>query len=150
MSRKRIRVLHRATSLAASVLVAVANVGCNELRVFFPAHDYETERPALPDALAHPALLVFTKTNGFRHSEAIEAGVPLFEAIAERLGGSAFHTESGGVFNAGDLARFDVVIWHNTSGDLLTAEQREAFRSWLEQGGGFVGVHGAGGDTSYE
>ena len=143
------RVVHRVVSLVAGLAV-LASVGCNELRVFFPAHDYETERPALPAALPHPALLVFTKTNGFRHDEAIAAGVPLFASIAAGLGGSSVHTESGGVFNAADLARFDGVVWLNTSGDLLTAEQREQFQAWLEQGGGFVGVHGAGGDTSYE
>src|SRR5207237_944188 len=35
------------------------------------------------------------------------------------------------------------------SGDVLTPAQRDAFKTWLEQGGGFVGLHGAGGDPDY-
>ena len=31
-------------------------------------------------------VLVFSKTNGYRHEEAIEAGVPALEAIAKRRG----------------------------------------------------------------
>jgi len=32
-------------------------------------------------------------------------------------------------------------VWNNTSGDVLTAEQKAAFRSYIENGGGFVGIH---------
>ena len=55
-------------------------------------------------------------------------------------------SESGAVFTAKNLARFDVVLWNNVSGDVLTRAQRAAFRRWIEQGGGYVGVHGSGGD----
>jgi type 1 glutamine amidotransferase len=32
----------------------------------------------------------------------------------------------------------------------LTTEQRAAFKEWLEQGGGWVGLHASGGDFSYK
>jgi len=41
------------------------------------------------------------------------------------------------------------VIWNNISGDVLTLSQRRAFRSYLENGGGFAAVHGSGGDPAY-
>jgi type 1 glutamine amidotransferase len=134
----------------AFVALALGLSGCDALRVFFPAHVYETTPPELPTELAAPAVLVFTKTNGFRHEEAIPAGVALIEQIVKERGGSVYATENGAVFNPEQLSRFAVAVWHQTSGDLLTAEQRAAFQSWLEAGGGFVGVHGAGGDPAYE
>jgi len=48
--------------------------------------------------------------------------------------------------NAGQLAKFKLVIWNNTSGDPLTEAQRTAFKTWVENGGSYMGVHGAGGD----
>ena len=48
------------------------------------------------------------------------------------------------------LERFDAVVWFQTSGDTLGPDQRAALRSWIEGGGGFVGVHNAGGDFSYD
>lgn len=33
---------------------------------------------------------------------------------------------------------------------MLTPGQKQAFRSYIENGGGFVGIHGAGGDPRYE
>jgi type 1 glutamine amidotransferase len=59
-------------------------------------------------------------------------------------------TENGAVMNKEQLAKFKVVVWNNNSGDTLTADQREAFKSWVENGGSFVGTHGAGGDPIYE
>ncbi len=140
----------RRAQVACLVVLVSAFTGCNEWRVFFPAHDYDSVAPELPADLASPAILVFSKTNGFRHEEAIPAGVTRLQEIARRRGWSLFHTENGAVHNAKDLARFAAVVWHNTSGDVLDEAQKQAFRSWLEAGGGWLGVHGAGGDSSYE
>ncbi len=132
------------------LLAMTSLLGCNPWRAFFPAHIYETKPPELPSDLGGPALLVFTKTNGFRHEEAIPAGLERVEEIAARRGWSIFHTENGAVFNAEQLARFSATIWHNTSGDTLNEEQKRGFKAWLESGGGFVGIHGAGGDRGYD
>jgi type 1 glutamine amidotransferase len=121
----------------------------NAWRATHPKTAYETEPVTLPADLPAPALLVFTKTNGFRHEEAIPAGVALIEAIAERRGWSVFHTESGAVHTPENLARFSAVVWHQVSGDVLDEAQKQALRDWLEAGGGWVGVHGAGGDREY-
>jgi len=140
-----------ASALLPGLALLLAVAGCNEMRVFFPANDYETVPPDIsrldPD---DPALLVFTKTNGFRHEEAIPAGLAEIREIAERRGWQVFHTENAAVFAPDILPRFVATVWHNTSGDLLSEEQRAAFREWVEAGGGFVGLHGAGGDFEYE
>jgi len=111
-------------------------------RAFRPSTSYDTRPPEIP-ALSDPAVLVFSKTNGFRHAGAIPAGVAALEASAKRRGWSLFHTENGAVFDAGTLPRFRAVVWLNASGAPVNAIQREALRSWLESGGGFVGVHAA-------
>lgn len=99
--------------------------------------------------LKDPAILVFSKTNGFRHKDAIPAANAAIASLAERNGWSLFFTENGAAFNREDLSRFRATIWNNTSGDVLDDRQKEAFRGYIENGGGFVGIHGAGGDFSY-
>ena len=121
----------------------------NAWRATHPLAVYETEPVALPAELGSPAILLFTKTNGFRHEEGIPAGVALIESIAKRRGWSVFHTESGAAFTPENLARFQVVVWHQVSGDVLNDSQKETLKSWIEAGGGWVGVHGAGGDAAY-
>jgi uncharacterized protein len=73
----------------------------------------------------------------------------MFRDIASRRGWGIFETENGAVFNTAQLGRFKAVVWNNVSGDVLTSPQQEAFKSYIEAGGGFVGVHGSGGDPSY-
>lgn len=116
---------------------------------FFRTPVYETARPDVP-ALSHPAVLVFSKTNGFIHKDAIPASTAMLEQLAKQNGWSTYFTGSGAVHNAEDLAKFDVIVWNNVSGDVLTPEQRTALQNYLQNGGGFVGIHATGGDTSYE
>lgn len=111
---------------------------------------YETEAPAVPTDIKRPAILVFSKTNGFRHEEAIPAANTLFAEMAREQGWGHYQTENGATFNAETLSRFDAVIFNNVSGDVFTPQQRQAFKKFIEQGGGFVGIHGAGGDMSYD
>lgn len=120
-------------------------------RVFFGGLKvYETEPPALPADLKRPAILVFSKTNGFRHEEAIPAANALFAGFAKENGWGYFQTENAATFDPSILARFDAVVFNNVSGDVFTAGQREALKTYLTGGGGFVGIHGAGGDLSYK
>ncbi len=144
--RNRVRIF-----LALGILLGgVPLVGCDTLRVFFPSSHHDAVAPSIPDDLAHPAILVFSKTNGFRHGEAIDAGIPVFRAIAAKRGWGVFATENGAIHTPELLSRFDVVVWFNVSGDVLADEQRDALLDWIGRGGGFFGVHGTGGDSSYD
>ena len=111
-------------------------------RALRPSTSYDTEAPMLP-ALADPAVLVFSKTNGFRHADAIQTGGDALRAIAERRGWSLFQTENGAVFDTPILDGVRVLVWLNVSGAPLSASQRDAVREWIEGGGGFVGIHAA-------
>lgn len=126
----------------AASLAAIRYIGA--WNIVFPSSEHDTEAPTLPEGLARPAVLLFTKTNSFRHKEAIPAGAARIEAIAGERGWGFFHTENGAVFDPALLARFDAVVFHNASGDMLSDEQEAAFQAWLEAGGGWLGMHAAG------
>ena len=96
------------------------------------------------------ALLVFYKTNGFNHREAIASANTYFQTWSEKLGWFVYITDNSAVFNAQQLARFHVVIFNNTTRPSLTEEQRSAFRQFVESGGGFLGIHAAGDDSHHE
>ena len=114
-----------------------------------PSHDYETAPPTVP-AFTRPAVLIFNKTNGFVHKDAIPVADVVFSELADAQGWDVFVTDNAAVHNPGVLGKFQLVIWNNVSGDVLTAEQRESLVQWLNAGGGWVGVHGSGGDTAYD
>lgn len=110
---------------------------------------YETTPPLVPANLPRPAILVFSKTNGFRHEEAIPAAANMLDTLAKENGWGIYQTENGATFRPDILARFDAVVFSNATGDVFTPDQRAAFRSFVENGGGFVGIHGAG-DSSHK
>ena len=107
---------------------------------------YDKDPPALPADLKPGGILIFCKTNGYRDGPAIDASKAALAAIATRHNWPFFSTENGAVMNAEQLAKFKLVVWDNASGDPLTPDQRAAFKAWVENGGSFLGIHGAGGD----
>ena len=131
---------------AAVSLFAIWRIGAWNL--VFPGNSHDTVAPAIPAGLNSPSVLVFSKTNGFRHVDGIEGGAKALQAITSKHGWGMFHTENGAVFNEQDLAQFDVVVFLNASGDMLSAAQESAFQSWLTAGGGWLGIHAAG-DSSH-
>ena len=97
-----------------------------------------------------PAVLVFNRTNGFRHDEAIPAADRVFSELAAENGWDVFVTDDAEVHEPDALDKFQLVVWNNVSGDVLTLKQRESLRRWLESGGGWLGIHASGGDLSYD
>ncbi len=113
----------------------------------FPV-SYETQQPVLDVPPNQPAILVFSKTTGFRHGESIDASLPVFSEMARRNNWFVYKTEEGGVFNPQQLRRFRVVIFNNSTGRVLSDEQQQALSQYVEAGGALVGIHGAG-DNSH-
>jgi uncharacterized protein len=111
---------------------------------------YDHTPPVLPNDLSHPAMLVFSKSNGFRDDPSVNGAKAALNAIAAHEHWSVFSTDNAAVFNTEDLKRFDVVVWNNVSGDVLTTPQRRDFQAYIENGGGFAGLHGSGGDFYYD
>ncbi|MFM5947686.1 MAG: ThuA domain-containing protein [Novosphingobium sp.] len=111
-------------------------------------YDRDVPRFSLPKGKA-PRLLMFEKINGFRDVPSVDAAHAAIVAMAKRKGWGLVVTEQGGAFNPATLSQFDVVIWNNISGDVLTLSQRKAFQDFLSRGGGYVGMHGSAGDPVY-
>jgi type 1 glutamine amidotransferase len=107
-----------------------------------PTPTFDSVAPVLP-RLARPAVLVFSKTNGWRH-DSIPETVDAVSTLVREHGWSAYETENAAVFNSAQLARFDLIVFASATGDMLTADQRAAFEAWLAGGRGFVGLHAAG------
>jgi len=116
---------------------------------FVSTPTFDKEPPVIPADLKPGGVLIFSKTNGFRDDAAIQASNAALAAIAHERGWPFFITENGAVMNKEQLSKFKVVVWNNTSGDTLTEDQRAAFKSWMENGGSFVGTHGSGGDPVF-
>lgn len=92
-------------------------------------------------------VLVFSKTAAFRHAS-IPAGIALVQSLGASHGFAVDATEDAAVFSSMSLAQYAVVVWLNTSGDVLDAGQQAAFESYVRGGGGYGGVHAAA-DTEY-
>ena len=104
---------------------------------------------AAPVAAAPPErVLVFTKTAKFRH-DAIPVAVTTLQRLVVDEGMAADHTEDARVFTPENLARYRVVVFASTTGDVLEDAQQAALEAFVRKGGGFIGVHAAA-DTEYD
>lgn len=92
--------------------------------------------------------LLFTKTEGWHH-KSIKEGVEAIYELGERHLFSVNWQEMTGVFTDEGLENYDVLIFLNTTGDVLNAEQQAAVERFIQSGKGFVGIHSAS-DTEYE
>lgn len=116
----------------------------------WPAPVYDSVPPALPAAWHHPAVLIFSKTNGYRDPDQAQAANNAIAKLVRAHGWTAFVSENAALFTPALIARFDVVVFNSVSGDIFTPDQRAAFKGWLEKGGGLVALHGSGGDPHYD
>jgi len=92
-------------------------------------------------------VLLFTKTAGYRH-KSIAVGKKAIETLAKSSGFTVVSSQSSELFSDEQLQHFDVVIFLNTTGNILTSEQQTAFERYIQAGGGFVGIHAAA-DTEH-
>ncbi|MCC4587582.1 ThuA domain-containing protein [Xanthomonas melonis] len=99
-------------------------------------------------ASAPERMLIFSKTAGFRH-ESIPTAVATLRQLAAEEGMAADHSEDAEVFTADNLARYRVVAFASTTGEILAPAQQQAFEGFVRRGGGFLGVHSAA-DTGYQ
>ncbi|MFE0805626.1 ThuA domain-containing protein, partial [Streptomyces sp. NPDC058834] len=101
-------------------------------------------------AAADPAykILVFSRTAGFRHSS-IDDGITALRDLGTANNFTVDATEDPGTFTTGNLAQYKAVVFLSTTGDVLGDAQQTAFESYVNAGGGYVGIHAAA-DTEYD
>jgi type 1 glutamine amidotransferase len=119
--------------------------------------------PATPAAKpkAKHEVLVFSKTNGFRHSS-IELGVEAMKLLGEKTGVfNVTATEDESVFEPDSLKKFAAVIFLNTTGELFRPKDfkgsgeekkamtereerlKKALLEFVNNGKGVIGFHSA-------
>ena len=87
--------------------------------------------------------LVFSKTAGFRHTSQIAAGQTLIQDLGNANNFHVEFTEDGNEFHGDTLPQYAVVVFLNTSRDVLSGDQEAAFEQYMANGGGYVGIHSA-------
>ena len=91
--------------------------------------------------------LVYSAVGDFNHTDAIKA----FKVEIKKLGiinnWDIEFSNNTSLFNTEGLKNFDVVIWNNSTGNTLNKSQMRSFENYIENGGGYVGIHGAGDDS---
>lgn len=95
-----------------------------------------------------PRILVFSKTEAFRHAS-IAAGIEALERLGREHGVGVDATEDASTFDHDELDRYVAVVFLSTTGDVLDDAQQNAFTEYIRAGGGFVGIHSAS-DTEYD
>ncbi|GAA3205305.1 ThuA domain-containing protein [Nonomuraea helvata] len=103
--------------------------------------------PAIPAQAAAYKVLVFSKTAGFRH-DSIPNGIQAIRDLGAANDFAVDATEDSNAFSTANLAQYKAVVFLSTTGDVLNDAQQAAFQTYVDGGGGYVGVHSAA-DTEY-
>jgi len=93
-------------------------------------------------------VLVFTKTLGYRH-ESISSGLKMLYDRSKKQNWVITATENSGLLRDDFLAKFDVAVFLNPTGDAVCDEGQAAFEKWMNSGKGLVGIHAAA-DCEYD
>lgn len=94
-------------------------------------------------------VLLFSKTAGFRHKEAIIAGKKEIPQLGLQNQFSVDTTENADAFTTENLKQYSAVIFLCTTGNVLNEQQQQAFEQFIRNGGGYMGLHSSA-DTEYD
>lgn len=86
-------------------------------------------------------MVVYSRTAGFRHSDAIEVGTALLQEIADEQGFDVLFTEENAFL--ADLESTEMVFFLHTTGDVFDPKEEQLFETWMRRGGAFAGTHSA-------
>lgn len=122
-----------------------------------PADIDQKLEAAIPKEAAKPKkdrkVLIFTKTNGFRHGSIATAVIALTQ-LGEKTGAySAVHSEDEAMFEPETLQQFDAVFMINTTGEVFRNKKnpdkereerlKQSLVDFVKGGGGLAGTHSA-------
>ncbi|MFA9390716.1 MAG: ThuA domain-containing protein [Prolixibacteraceae bacterium] len=92
-------------------------------------------------------LLIFSKTNGYRHAS-IPSGLEALNKLATENNWQITASEDSSIFTTQQLSNIDLVIFLSTSGDVLGSAEQQALQHFVESGKGLLTIH-SGTDTEY-
>lgn len=149
--RIRVRKLKILTPNRMNLVIKTTFIASFFCVIFIPdnfANNLDEYNTILTDNDNEYSVLIFSKTNGWRH-DSIEAGVEAIQLLGDEHGFSVVHTEDSNYFSTENLSQYDAVIFLNTTLTVFEPPHREAFMTYIQSGGGFVGIHSAS-DTEYD
>jgi uncharacterized protein len=104
-------------------------------------------QPAIAQTKQFKALLV-TTTNGWHH-ESLHSGVLAIQQLGVKNFFDVVLFENPEGFTDKYLEQFRVVIFLNTTGNILDSAQQKVMERFIQSGNGYVGIHSAS-DTEYD
>jgi type 1 glutamine amidotransferase len=117
------------------------------LVLFFATIGFARAVKALPKD--KPNVLVFSLTKGFHHNSISDGIVALFK-LGEQNNFNIDTTTNVLSFNNPNLKKYKLIIFLNPTGtNVFDDSQKQAFKTFINSGGGFVGIHAAT-DFGYE
>jgi type 1 glutamine amidotransferase len=95
-----------------------------------------------------PQILLFTKTQGFKH-QSQEFAIGAIQSYFASKGVRTLVNSDSSVFTKEGLASYDAVMFLLTTGNVLGPAEEKSIQEYIRGGGGFIGVHSAA-DTEYD
>lgn len=89
-----------------------------------------------------PKVLIFSKTAGYHH-KSIPDGIDAIKKLGVENNFAVDTTTDSTLFTDKNLKQYAAIIFLNTTGNLFDTLQKDAFKRFIQKGGGFVGVHAA-------
>ncbi len=82
---------------------------------------------------------LFTKTDGWHH-ESIREGVTAIENLGKKNHFNVDWNEREELFTDESLEKYDVIIFLNTTLNILNEDQQKAMENFIRSGKGYVGI----------
>ena len=136
-------ILDRASTMLAALIIFVCTMPLAAQREHQDIWDAVPERAmAQPSATRH--ILVFSRTEGFVH-ESIGSVEEALQYMGEKTGAFEITVSTDmDAFDADNLARFDAVLFNNTTElKFDDPEHRRALLEFVRGGKGVIGIHAA-------
>jgi type 1 glutamine amidotransferase len=102
---------------------------------------------AKPDR-AKSRILIFSKTNGYRHGS-IPAGIAAIKKLGAENGFEVDATEDSTWFNKKTLKKYAALVFLSSTGKIFGPAEEQALQEYIHNGGGYVGIHAAS-DCEYD
>src|SRR5579863_3432840 len=103
-----------------------------------------------PGSAAERRILVYTRNytpdgKGYVHDN-IASSVEAIRKMGAEKGFAVDASDDPAVFTGGNLKQYAAIVFSNSNNEAFASDvQRDAFKAYIEAGGGFVGIHSASG-----
>jgi len=104
--------------------------------------NYKLEEDLMAARLSGVNILLYTKASEFAH-ESRYAGIKAINKLGKEYNFNVYATEDSSHFTVKNLTKYDVIVFLSTSGNVLDDTGKNSLKNFINNGGGFVGIHAA-------